>query len=77
MARTAVQSDASTNKVANLSYQVRGSFRIVEFTGGRSYVVQKLFKADSPALKFMVAGLYLLPSSLNRVNMLIVQILGI
>lgn len=32
MARTAVQSDTSTNKVAKLSYQARGSFRIVTCT---------------------------------------------
>ena len=53
MARTAVQSDASTNKVAKLSYQVRGPFRIVKCTGHDSYLVKKLYKPDSPELKFM------------------------
>ena len=33
MARTAVETDASTNKVAKLSYQVRGPLRIVTCTG--------------------------------------------
>ena len=36
---TALQSDSSTNKVAILSYQVRGSFRIVTCTGRGSYLV--------------------------------------
>ena len=65
MARTAVQSDASTNKVANLSYQVRGSFRIVTCTGRGSYFVQKLYKPDSPTLNFTAADLYPLPPSLK------------
>ena len=42
MARTAVHSDASSNKVAKLSYQVRGPFRIVTCTGQGSYHVRKL-----------------------------------
>ena len=33
MASTLVQNDASTNKVAKLSYQVRGLFCIVTYTG--------------------------------------------
>ena len=33
MARTTIQNDASTNKVSKLSYQVRGPFRIVKYTG--------------------------------------------
>ena len=37
IARTAVQSDAFTNKVAKLCYQVRGSFRIVICTGREIY----------------------------------------
>ena len=40
MARTTVQSDVSTNKVAKLSYQVRGPFRIVKCTGHGSYLVR-------------------------------------
>ena len=44
MTRTAVQSDASTNKVAKLSYQVYAPFRIVTCTGRESYLVRKLYK---------------------------------
>ena len=65
MARTAVHSDASSNKVAKLSYQVRGPFRIVTCTGQGSYHVRKLFKPDSPTLKFMAVDLYPLPPSLK------------
>ena len=65
MVRTTVQSDASTNKVAKLSYQVQGKFRIVKCTGHGSYLVRKSYKPDSPELKFMATDLYPLPPSLK------------
>ena len=65
MARTAIQSDHSTNKVAKLSYQARGLFSIVKCTGRGSYLVRKLYKPDSPGLKFMVTDLHPLPPSLK------------
>ena len=40
MARTAIQSDLSKNKVAKLSYSVRGPFQIIRKTGLGSYFVQ-------------------------------------
>ena len=58
MARTAIQSDLSKNKVAKLSYSVRGSYQILR------YFVRKLNKYDSPNLKFMAHILYPLPPSL-------------
>ena len=64
MARIVVQSDVSTSKVAKLSYQVRGSFRIVIYTGG-NYFVPKLYKPDSPTLMFTAADLYSIPPSLK------------
>ena len=65
MTHTAVQNDASTNKVAKLSYQVRGPFRIVKSTVHGIYLVRKLYKHDSPELKFMATDLYFLPPSLK------------
>ena len=65
MARTTVQSDAFTNKVANLSYQVRRPFRIVKCTSHGSYLVQKLYKPNSPELKFVATDLYPLSPSLK------------
>ena len=65
MVRTAVQSNATINKVAKLSYQVRGPFRIVKCTGHGSYLVRKLYKPDSPELRFMAIDLYPLPPSLK------------
>ena len=65
MARTAVQSDASTNKVAKLSYQVRGPFCIVTCTGRGSYFVRKFYKPDSATLKFTAVDLYPLPPFLK------------
>ena len=65
MTRTTVHSDASSNKVAKLSYQVRGPFRIVQCTGQGSYLVRKLYKPNSPMLKFMNVGIYPLLLSLK------------
>ena len=65
MARTSIQSDPTTNKVAKLSSQARGSFRIVKCTGHGSCLVRKLFKSDSPELKFMAIDFYPLLSSLK------------
>ena len=65
MAKTSIQSYASTNKVAKLSYQVRGLFRIVQCIGRGNYLVRKLYKPDSPELKLMATNLYPLPPSLN------------
>ena len=65
LVRTTVQSDASTNKVSKLSYQVRDSFRIVTCTGREGYLVRKLYKPHSPELKFMTVDLCFLPLSLK------------
>ena len=65
IARISVQSDASTNKVAKLSYQVRGPFRIITCTSQGSYLVRKLYNPDSSELNFMVADRYFLPPSLK------------
>ena len=63
-ARTAIQSDVSTNKVAKLSYQVR-PFRTVKCTGRGIILVRKLYKSDSSELQFMVIDLCPLPPSLK------------
>ena len=39
--KTAIPSDAFTNRVAKLNYQVRGPFRIVKFTCRGNYLVRK------------------------------------
>ena len=53
MARTAIQSNKATDKVAKLCYGVQGPFQIVRGTGRDSYIVRKLTKLDRPELKFM------------------------
>ena len=65
MARTAIQSNKTTNKVAKLCYVVCGPFQIVRGTGRGSYIVQKLKKPNSPEFKFMSEDLYILPPSLK------------
>ena len=63
MTRTTIQRDTSTNRLAKLRYQVRGSFRIVKCTSRGSYLAQKLYKPDSSELKFVTIDLYLFYSS--------------
>ena len=65
MARTTVQSDKSKDKVAKLSYAVRGPFQIVRGTGRGGYIVRKLHKADSSELNFISEYIYILPLSLK------------
>ena len=65
MARTVLQIDLSKNKVAKLSYSVRGTYQILRNTGLGIYFVRKLNKPDSPELKFMAHDLYPLPPSLK------------
>ena len=61
--RTAIQSDLFNNKVAKLSYSVRGPYQILRNTGLGSYFVRKLNKPDRPELNSMAHDLYpLLPS---------------
>ena len=65
MDQTAIQSNLAKNKVAKLSYYVRGPYQIVRHTGFESYYVRKLNKPDSPELKCMSYDLYHLPPSLK------------
>ena len=65
MARTVLQSDLSKNKVAKLSYSVRGPYQILRHTGFGSYFVRKINKPDISELKFMSHDLYPLPLSLK------------
>ena len=65
MTRTAVQRDNSKDRVAKLSYTVRGPFKIIRGTGREGYTFRKLNKPDSPELKFLSEGLYILPPSLK------------
>ena len=65
MTRTAIRSDLSKNKVATLSYSVRGPFQIIRKTGLGSYFVWKLNKPDSTEIKFIVRDLHPLPPSLK------------
>ena len=58
IARTTVPSDAFKNKVAKWSYQVQGSFWIVQCTRRGSYLVIKLYKPNSLELKCTTTDLY-------------------
>ena len=65
MARTAIQSDKQIKKVVKLCYAVQGPYQIICITSHGSYFVRKLYRPDSPKLKFMVHNLYPIPSSLK------------
>ena len=57
IAWTTIQSDASTNKVAKLSYPVRGLFYIVQCTRRGKYLVRELYKHKRPELNFIATDL--------------------
>ena len=65
MGRTAIQSDKKKEKVAKLSYAVRGPYQAIRATNHGRYFKRKLHRPDSPELKFMAYDLYPLPSSLK------------
>ena len=65
MTRTTIQSVTSINKVAKLSYQIPGSFYIVQYTGRGSDLVRKLYNPNSPEVKFMAMDLYFFLPSLK------------
>ena len=65
LAKTIIHGNISTNKVAKLNHQVRGSFCIIKCSGRRMYLVRKLYKTDNIELKFMATDLYSLPPSLK------------
>ena len=65
IARTAIQSDKATDKLAKLCYTVRGSFQIVIGTNRGNYIVRKSNKTVSPKFKFISEELYIFPSSLK------------
>ena len=65
MARTAIQSNKQKERVAKLCYAVRGPYQIIPTTSHGSYFVRKLYRLDSPELKFMVYDFYPLPLSLK------------
>jgi len=48
-----------------LSYQICGSFRIVQCTERGSYLIKKLNNPPKPELKFMATYLYPFPPSFN------------
>ena len=63
MVRNIFQSNASKHKDAKLSYQDRGPFCIIKYTGREDYIVRKLYKPDSSKQKFMAIDRYpFLPS---------------
>ena len=65
MDRTVIKSNRKREKVAKLSYAVRGPYHIIRTTSHGSYFVRKLHQPDCPELKFMVYDLYPLRPSLK------------
>ena len=64
MARVAVQSDSSKNKVAKLVYKSRGPYVVVRDTGLGSYECRKYGQPEGTLCKFLTEDLYLLPPQL-------------
>ena len=61
MARVAVQSDKSAQKVAKLVYKSKGPFVIVSDTGFGSYLCRKYGRPNGKTRKYLTEDLYLLP----------------
>jgi hypothetical protein len=64
MATVQVQSDASRNKVAKLSYQRRGPFEIISQLGNGAYELRSLSRPASATLKFHSSSISPLPPGL-------------
>jgi hypothetical protein len=68
MVRVQVQSNAEINRVAKLSYRLRGPYRIIECTGHGAYFLQKLDQPNSPKLKYKSEDISLLPPAIRPVE---------
>jgi hypothetical protein len=64
MATVQVQSDASRNKVAKLSYQRRGPFEVVSHLGNGAYELRSLSRPDAATHKFHSSSISPLPPGL-------------
>jgi hypothetical protein len=64
MATVQVQSNASKNKIAKLSYQRRGPFEIVSHLGHGAYKLRSLLRPDVALLKFHSSSISPLPPGL-------------
>jgi hypothetical protein len=68
MVRVQVQSNMETNRVAKLSYRLRGPYSIIEVLGNGAYLVQKVNKPDSPKLKYHTQDISFLPPAIRPVE---------
>lgn len=68
MVRVAVQSQASNNRVAKLTYRLRGPYEVVDVLGHGAYNLQKFGNRDGPKLKYHAEDISMLPPAIRPVE---------
>jgi hypothetical protein len=68
MVRVQDQSNLDTNRVAKLSYRLRGPYSVIETLGHGAYIVQKVNQPHAPKLKYHTQDISLLPPAIRPVE---------
>ena len=68
MVRVAVQSQSGRNKVAKLTYWLRGPYEIVDVLDNGAYNLQKFGKPESTKLKYHAEDISMLPPAIRPVE---------
>ena len=67
MVRVQVQSNIEINRVAKLSYRLRGPYTIIEVLGHGGYILQKVNQLNAPKLKYHTQDISFLPPAIQPV----------
>ena len=68
MVRVAVQSQLAKDRVAKLTYRLRGPYKIVEVIGHGAYHLRKFGKPESARLKYHAEDISMLPPAIRPVE---------
>lgn len=68
MVRVAVQSQAAKNRVAKLTYRLRGPYEVVDVLERGAYNLQKFGKPDGPKVKHHAENISMLPPAIRPVE---------
>ena len=70
MVRVQVQSNIEADRVAKLSYRLRGPYSIISTLGNGAYLLQKVNQPNAPKLKYHTQDISLLPPAIRPVETL-------
>ena len=68
MVRVQVQSNIEINRVAKLSYRLRGPYTVIEVLGNGGYMLQKVNQPNAPKLKYHTQDISFLPPAIRPVE---------